>query len=114
MAAMRNLSIFRKILPFAVIAALLSLPLVSIVEDSFLTSFADAISEASCLVNENGNTEDAFLKTQPELSFNADLAPAEELRLPGDRLQSLAKSAMAVLYREEIIYEIPLPPKIAS
>jgi hypothetical protein len=114
MVAMPNFSIFPKILPCVVIAALLSLPLASIMEDCFFSSCEDAIGEVSSLVNENGNSEDAFLKTEPELSFNADLAPAEELRLHGDRLQSLAKPAMAVLYREDIIYEIPLPPKIVS
>jgi hypothetical protein len=114
MVAMRNFLIFRKILPSVVIAALLSLPLVSIIEDSLYTSVEDAIFEVSSLVNEDGNAEDAFLKTEPELSFNADLAPAAELRLHGDRVQSLAKPAMADLCREELIYEIPLPPKIVS
>ena len=114
MVAMRNFSIFRKILPFVVIASLLSLPLVSIMEDCFFNSCEDAIFEVSSLANEGGNSEDFFLKTEPELSFNADLAPAEELRLHGDRLQSLTKPAKAVLSHEEIIYEIPLPPKIVS
>ena len=111
---MRHSPIFRKILPLVVIASLLSLPLVCIMEDSFFTSFEDTLFEVSSLANEDGNSEEAFLKTEPELSFNADLAPSEELRLHGDRLQSLTKPAMAALAREEIIYEIPLPPKIVS
>ena len=111
---MRHSPIFRKTLPLIVIASLLSLPLVSIMEDSFFTSFEDAILEVSYMVNEDENSEASFLKTDPELSFNADLAPVEELNLHGDRMQSLAKPAMDVLYLEEIIYEIPLPPKIAS
>jgi len=111
---MRHFQLFRKILTFVVIASLLSLPLVSIMEDSFFTSFEDAIFEVSYLFNEDENTEASFLKADPELSFNADLAPVEELHLHGDRNQSLAKQAMAVIYLEEIICEIPLPPKIAS
>ena len=111
---MRHFLVSRKILTFVVIASLLSLPLVSIMEDSFFTCFEDALCEVSSLVNEDGNPEEAFLKTEPEFSFNADLAPTEELRLHGDRMHSLTKPAKAVLSHEEIIYEIPLPPKIVS
>jgi hypothetical protein len=114
MVAMRNLSILSKILPFAVIAALFSLPLLSMMEDSFYTSFADAIAEVSALVNTDGTAGDCFLTSEPGLSFDADLAPAEGLRQHGERLQSAAKPAMVVLSHEEIIYEIPLPPKIVS
>jgi hypothetical protein len=114
MDAVRNSSIFRKILLSVVVASMLSLHLASIVKDATVTANADAIAEISSMVNDNGSTEDCLAKTETELSFNVDLAPAEELRLPDDRLLSLVKPAPAVLPLEETLSEIFTPPETAS
>lgn len=114
MIAVRNFPIFRKILLLVVIASMLSLPLSSIVKDTTVTAQDDAIFEISSLGNDDGSSEDCLLKTESELSFNVDLIPAEEVRFPGDRLQSAAKPATPVLTLKEILSEIFIPPRIAS
>ena len=111
---MRQLPLFRKIWPVVVIASMLSLPLVSIVEKSAVTPFESARFEISALVLDGGSTEDCLLKTEPELSFNVDLIPAEEVRFPGDRLQALVKPAPAVPALKDISSEIFIPPRIIS
>lgn len=107
---MRRFPVFLNILAFVVIASLLSLPLAS---DPVFTSFENTISEVSISVNDDGTTKECSLKKNPELSFNADLTPAEERPLYDDRLQ-LAKPAMTVLPLKEILSEIFIPPKILS
>jgi hypothetical protein len=106
--------LFRKIWPVVVIASMLSLHLASVVEKSAVTPFESARFEISALVLDGGSTEDCLLKTEPELSFNVDLVPAEEVRFPGDRLQALAKPPPAVLSLKEIISEIFIPPRSVS
>ncbi len=110
----RQFPVFRKIWPVVVVASMLSLHLASIVEESAVTPFEDALFEISSMVNDDGTAEDCLLKTEPELSFNVDLVSAEELSLPGDRLQALTKPALAVLSLKDLISEIFIPPRIIS
>ena len=108
---MRRFPVFSNILAFVVIASLLSLPLAS---DPIFTPFENATLEVSFTVNDDGIIEVCFIKSNPELSINADLAPAGKLRLPGDRLRSSAQPIMATLSLKEIISEIFIPPKTVS
>ena len=111
---MRNASIFRIILSLAVIASLLSQPLVILEEDYALTSYHDAIFEDLFIVNHGGDTDEGFLKTISALFFNMDLFLAEEpLHHRGSPLPS-AKPAEIVLLLNEIITPIFIPPKIIS
>jgi len=107
-------SVFRKIWPLVVIASMLSLHLACVVEDSALTPYEDALFEISGMVNDVGTAEDCLLKTEPELSFNVELVPAEELSLPGGRLKSSVKPALAALSLKDIIPEIFTPPRSVS
>ena len=114
MIAMQNLPFFRKFLLLVVIASMLSLHLASIVRDSSVSTYDNAIVAISALVNDNGSTEDCLLKTESELSFNVDLVPTEGVRFPGDRLQAAAKPVLADLNLKEHLSEIFIPPKIVS
>jgi len=110
----RRFPLFSKLLPFVVMALLLSLPLAKVTVDSIGTSCDDTSVEVSLQVNDNGTPEYHFLNPTPELSFNADLAPAEGLSLPGGRLQSSVKPALAVLSLKDIVSEVYIPPEIVS
>lgn len=111
---MRRFSIFRKILLSAVMASMLALPLAGILEDSAMTALEDAIFDVSFLADDNVPSEEHFLKTELDLSFSLDLAPAENLPQHSARPQPSPKPVMADLFLKEIICEIVTPPKIAS
>ena len=111
MVVLRRFPVFSNILAFVVIASLLSLPLAN---DPIFAPFENVTLEVSFTVNDAGIIEGIFLKSDPELSINADLVPAGKLRLPGDRLPSSAQPVMATLSLKEIISEIFIPPKTVS
>lgn len=114
MVDVRRFSIFSKILPFAVIASLLSLPLTSLVKNPFAPSFENTLFEVSFMANDEGPTEEHFLRPELKIPFSVDLVPADELLLNGDRLRPPTKPAMVALYFKEIPPEIFIPPRIVS
>lgn len=114
MVDVRRFSIFSKILPFVVIASLLSLPLASLVKNRFAPSFEDTLFEVSFLANDDGPTEEHFLRPELKIPFNVDLVPTDELRFNGDKLRPPTKPAMVALYLKEVPPEIFIPPRIVS
>lgn len=93
---------------------MLALPLTGILEDSAMTALEDALFDVSFLADDNVPSEEHFLKTELDLSFSLDLAPAENLPQYGARPRIPTKPVMAELFLKEIIHEIITPPKIAS
>jgi hypothetical protein len=107
-----QLSIFSKILPYVAMALLLSLPLAGLTADFKPAAYEDAIPEVSLMGNDGGATEDYLLRSEPELSFNVDLVPAEEPSFRGGMLPPAVKPALAVLSLKDLISEIFIPPEI--
>jgi len=111
---LKRFALLPKILSLVVMALLLSLSLANLTADSVVTTYDDASVKVSLKANDNGTAEDYFLRSNPELSFNEELVPAEVVSLPGRRLQSSVKPAVAVLSLKDIISEIYIPPKNVS
>ena len=111
----RVFSFFHSILAFVVIASLLSMPVAVVTEDMAFTPFEDALFAASFFANDDVNSEDCPLKTEPDRFSNAgELAPVERLRLPGVRLHSTWIPGPAVPAPKDLISEIFIPPRITS
>ena len=93
---------------------MLSLHFGGIRDDYADPSPAGTTPELSFLAGGGGNAQIFLLRTEPELSFNFDLVSAEELILPGARLQSSPKSTLAARSPKEIVSEIFIPPRSIS
>lgn len=111
---MQYFKIFQKMLLSVVMASMLSLPLADIAEDSAMTAFEVANVDVSFMADDNMPSEELFLKTELDLSFNLALALAENLPPHSLRLQPLVEPVVTDLYLKEVVYEIITPPKIAS
>ncbi len=110
---MRNYLIFRKCLSLAVIAMLLSLPLVSITGDPALTSVKTTPTELAYTSHACDTGGFSLLKTEPEHSLGGGLSLSEDLQLAADPLQS-SNPPRTLLPPQDVSSEVPIPPNIIS
>ena len=114
MVAVRHNSAFRKLLSLVLMALVLLLPLASNRVEPDFASVEDTRLEFAFTANDEEVDAQYLLKTEPELSSNLVLAPAEGLRIAGDGSQLSVNPGMTVPSLKEIISTIFIPPKITS
>lgn len=111
--ALRKFLIFPKILALVVIAALLSLPLASLIQAPNPVS-VDPHREVAFTASNDEADEDYLTKTEPEIFFHTDLAPSAELGIRNDRLHSSIKPAATALLLKDVLAAIFVPPRFIS